>query len=1044
MTDPQTRAPSSASRSVPSHATPRGAITSILLVDDQPARLLSYEAVLSGLEVNCVKALSGAEALAKILKQEFAAILLDVSMPEMDGFEVARLIRTHPRLERTPILFVTAVNMTEFDRLKGYEVGAIDYLAVPIAPEILRSKVAILVELYLRRRELQQLTLSQAEARSSIDKKHAEALRDREAELGAVFEHPTELISVLEAQRAETGKIVSWVFRRANTNVLNTLGLTRTSLIGRELGEILGARGARVGEACARVLESGKFECDVDHADGRDYRITTFPIGRDRVVRSGVDITDARRAETALRESERRYRAIMENAPVGVAHNSMEGKFEYVNKAFCDCVGYSAEELLGKTWQEITHPEDLATDAALGNRVLMGELPYYNLEKRYRRKDGALVWVQMFGNFVRGDDGKPIQGVAVAIDVTERRRADIALRDSEETLRLAKRAARLGTHDWDIRSGILKWDDHTRELWGIEPGQPVNLEVFYASLHPNDRHATEEEVQRALDPKGDGRFCAIFRIINRINGLVRWIEATGRVSFENGRAVRLVGTAQDITERRIAHQKLREGEERFRELANNIDQFAWTCDEMGQASWFNDRWYEYTGTNFEEMRGEGSRNVVAPAHADRVLAHFQECLKAGHSWEDTYPLRGRNGEYRWFLSRAVPIRDAHDRVVRWFGTNTDVTELRQLQEELKAADRRKDEFLAMLAHELRNPVAPIVSATEVLRHSLADERQRSLLDLVQRQTTHLSRLLDDLLDVARITQGRIELKTEVVDFRACLNMALETANYSQKKPRPGVLIEQSADPLHVRADNVRIAQCLGNLLSNAQKFTPADEEIRIRSFRDGADAVVEIADSGIGISAELLPHIFGLFVQGERTLDRSQGGLGVGLAICRQVMDLHGGSILAASAGAGRGSTFTARLPLVATEPVVQRTRSSLISSRRKVLIVDDNRDAADTLALLLQLEGHAPTAVYSSEQALEAVQILSPQVVVLDIGLPGMDGYEVARRMRLMAPHVRLIALTGYGRPEDEFRAKEAGFDVHMVKPVDSTAFNTAIEALL
>ena len=270
--------------------------------------------------------------------------------------------------------------MSEFDRLKGYEIGAIDYLAVPIAPEILRSKVAILVELYLRRRELQQLNLAQAEARARLDKEHAEALLNREAELEALFNHPTELIAILEAQRDETGKITVWVFRRANTNVLNAVGLPREALIGHQLEEVLGARAARVAAACARVLESLKFECDEDHFDGRDYRITTFPIGRDRVVRSGVDITDARRAETAVRESERRYRAIMENAPVGVAHNSMSGHFEYVNRAFCELVGYTSDELLRMTWQEITHPEDLEGDLALGRRVLSGELPYSSVK----------------------------------------------------------------------------------------------------------------------------------------------------------------------------------------------------------------------------------------------------------------------------------------------------------------------------------------------------------------------------------------------------------------------------------------------------------------------------------------------------------------------------------------------------------------------------------------------------------------------------------------------------------------------------------------
>jgi len=508
----------------------------------------------------------------------------------------------------------------------------------------------------------------------------------------------------------------------------------------------------------------------------------------------------------------------------------------------------------------------------------------------------------------------------------------------------------------------------------------------------------------------------------------RWIE---NHIYPSGDGVTVFST--DITARKRIEQALRDREERFRELANNIDQFAWTLDERGIGTWYNDRWYDYTGTTFEDMRGDGWRRVHDPAHLERVVGHLQHCMATGQSWEDSFPLRGKDGRYRWFLSRAVPIKDAGGRVVRWFGTNTDVTELRRLQEALEETDRRKDEFLAMLAHELRNPVAPIRSAAEVLsRLSGEDQQQQGLIEIVQRQAAQLSRLLDDLLDVARVTQGRIELRCEVLSVASCIELAVEMVSPLIREKQHRLVVQPVVGPLHVDADRVRLVQCISNVLTNAAKYTNPGGEIRVSARAEGTEAVIEISDSGVGIAPELLPRVFERFVQSERTLDRAQGGLGLGLAIVQRLIAMHGGRVSASSAGPGRGSSFVLRLPRAS--PAGQRAPEARAPSegRRRVLVVDDNQDAADSLTQLLQLEGHETRTVYSAEAAIEQAVQFNPEVMLLDIGLPGMDGYEVARRIKAAEVPVRLVALSGYGQAEDKRRAAAAGFDTHLVKPID------------
>jgi signal transduction histidine kinase len=369
------------------------------------------------------------------------------------------------------------------------------------------------------------------------------------------------------------------------------------------------------------------------------------------------------------------------------------------------------------------------------------------------------------------------------------------------------------------------------------------------------------------------------------------------------------------------------------------------------------------------------------------------------------------------------------------------------EEALREADRQKDEFLAMLAHELRTPLAPIRNSTELLnRMTLSDSQAHSVVDVLRRQVSHLARLVDDLLDVQRITQGRIELNLKNLDLGAVIAQAVETVESLIREKHHDLQILSSYRALHVDGDSARLVQCLVNLLTNAAKYTDAGGRILIHSREEGSEAVIEVTDNGAGIAPTLLPRIFDLFVQSDRTLDRSQGGLGIGLSVVQRLIEMHGGKVSARSEGPGRGSTFTIRLPLAEMARGIERTADPAIIPPWRILVVDDNADAADTLKMMLELEGHDVKSVYSGRDALECLASFNPELVLLDIGLPVMSGYEVARQIQQQNFNGRvpkLIALTGYGQAEDRNRALLAGFDEHLVKPLDFDRLTRALSNL-
>jgi CheY-like chemotaxis protein/two-component sensor histidine kinase len=304
---------------------------------------------------------------------------------------------------------------------------------------------------------------------------------------------------------------------------------------------------------------------------------------------------------------------------------------------------------------------------------------------------------------------------------------------------------------------------------------------------------------------------------------------------------------------------------------------------------------------------------------------------------------------------------------------------------------------------------------------------------------NLARLLDDLLDVARITQGRIRLRRESISLAACVDLAIETIQPLMDARGHRLTASKPGAPLNVDADKVRIEQCIINLLSNAAKYTAPGGQIAVRMFSEAQQAVIEVTDTGIGISADFLPHVFDLFAQSGRTLDRSQGGLGIGLSICKQLIEMHGGTVSCASPGPGGGTTFTLRLPIIGAAAEVNLAETQTINPRR-VLIVDDNRDAADSLAIFLQLEGHRTQTAYSATSALRQAIAFQPAIVLLDIGLPDLDGYEVARRLKATGAGIRIIALSGYGQAADRIRSIDAGCEIHLTKPVDLDALRALL----
>ena len=572
----------------------------------------------------------------------------------------------------------------------------------------------------------------------------------------------------------------------------------------------------------------------------------------------------------------------------------------------------------------------------------------------------------------------------------------MALRASAERLRLATRAAGLCLWDYDVRNDVLDWTEECKALFGLAPDMRVTQAGFLAAVHPADRDRVARAIELAFDEYAE--YDVEFRIA-RPDGEERWVAAVGDCLYDPlGRAERFLGVMIDITDRKRAEAALRESEERFRQLAESIDDAFWIYDARAARQ-------TYVSPGYAGLFDQDPQELYRDPDAWLRTVHPEDRARMARAYSVDLPQREFAYEYRidtsggvrWVRDRGIVVRDAAAQPIRIVGLSENVTERRRAEEVMREADRRKDEFLALLAHELRGPLAPLGNAVELLR--LAAESRpdlRRVQGMLARQVDHLSRLVDDLVDLARIVHGALEVRVEPLDAATVVERALELARPMIEARRLALTVEVAAEPMPVMGDLVRLTQALANVLNNAAKYTPPGGRVSVAAEpRDGA-ALISVTDSGIGIPAAKLEQIFEPFVQANPASDAG-GGLGIGLTLVRRFVQLHGGAVSAASAGPGAGSRFVIALPLAAAAVRAAAAAAEVTAppSSRRVLVVDDNRDSADSMMLLLRALGHQARVCYSGEDALALLPRFDPEIVLLDLALPGIDGYEVARRLR-------------------------------------------------
>ncbi len=701
--------------------------------------------------------------------------------------------------------------------------------------------------------------------------------------------------------------------------------------------------------------------------------------------------------------------------------------------------GWSAAEVIGQPIGTVFHVVDEVTRTPLVDSTRRspdeGRIFGFPNDAVLVRRDGMGTPIDDSSAPIHDAQGRVTGSVIVFRDISERRRAERARVENERDLSEFFEHVNVGLH-WASADGtILRVNREELRMLGYEHDEYVGRNIA-------EFHVDQDVIRDILARLAVGEIVRDRRAEMRCkDGTVKQVMINCTARREHGRTVRLHSFMLDVSERVAAERaeaELRQSEARFRMIADNIAALAWTTDEQGVPTWYNRRWYDFTGMPSDPFDSGSWEQLQHPAHAERIRTSLAASRASGDEWEDTYPLRGADGTYRWFLSRFVPIRDEDGTILRWFGTNVDVTERVEMEAALRDADRRKDEFVATLAHELRNPLAPLQHALHVLEETDAPRiRVQELVAIMLRQLGQMTRMVDDLIDLSRVSRGKLELRRAPTALDELIRNAVEMVRPMALRERHHLVIALPDEPIHVNVDAVRMTQVFTNLLRNACKFTDAEGHVTITAAREDGAAVITVEDDGIGIPADRLQHVFQMFAQGHRSAEESRGGLGIGLTLVKLLVELHGGSVEAHSEGLDRGSRFTVRLDTVSA-PVAQAPAHAPERPAERVelrvLVADDNRDSAETLAMLLQLHGCDVTTVYDGEAAVETFATLHPALVILDIGMPKRSGYDVCRAIREQpgGRDTLVVALTGWGQAHDRQRSHAAGFDMHLVKPVD------------
>ncbi|MFB2938078.1 PAS domain S-box protein [Aerosakkonemataceae cyanobacterium BLCC-F154] len=1125
-------------------------------------------------------------------------------------------------------------------------------------------------------------------------------------------------------------------FVRINQRLAEINGLPIEAHIGRSVRELFPNLADTVEQLLRPILETGEpllnvqiqGETPAQPGVKRTWLEHFLPLKEDdRVIGISTicqEITEQIQVESALRQSEERFRNMADNAPIMIWVTDTTGSCTYLNQSWYEFTGQTEATGLGFGWLEAVHPDDREFSSNIFLTANQRQ-EAFKLEYRLRSQSGEYRWAIDAASPWFGENGEFKGYIGSVIDIHERKQAEERYRalfesmnegfcvvemlfdeqekpvdyrflemnrlfESQTGLKEAQgKTARqllpdLEEHWFEIYGKVALTGEPVRfengsevmkrwfEVSAFHIGEPESRKVAILFKDISDRKQVELERQRSeailqafitaspitlalfdrelrflyanealakinqlplsehlgrtlweVVPQMASQFAPMLLQIMETHEPVLNVKFTGEVRpglfrstianhypvcLPNGEVIGVGVAVMDVTDLTLAQQELTESEQRFRTLADNISQFAWMADENGWIFWYNHRWFDYTGTTLEEMKGWGWQKVHHPDHVERVVTKFRYCMETGKPWEDTFPLRGKDGQYRWFLSRAVPVRDAQGKVLRWFGTNTDITDRQQAEEALRQSEERyrclaelipqlvwtanaegvlldvnqrwteftgvsleqvhlqgwervvhpedlpiliqnwteavklktpyqaegrmqqangeyrwhlhqaipqkneqgeitkwfgtatdieaqkqleierdrllqreqvareaaeranriKDEFLAVLSHELRSPLNPILGWAKLLQIRKFDEvRTAQALATIERNARLQTQLIDDLLDIAKILRGKLSLNVTSVNLSFVIEGAIETIRTAAIAK--SIFLHPVLPNIgQVSGDPVRLQQVIWNLLSNAIKFTPDGGRVdiqmeRVSSMGNGGNhlttsssqslnfAQITVRDTGKGINRDFLPHIFELFRQEDASTTRKYGGLGLGLAIVRQLVEAHGGTITADSPGEGLGATFTIWLPLLNVEPEIKQSEDLLNQEADltgfRVLTVDDDPDARQLLSVILSQYGAEVLSVTSASEVLVNLESFQPDVLVSDIGMPEVDGYCLIQQIRALPPEkggeVPAIALTAYAREDDRLRVLASGYQKHVTKPLEPELLVQAVVAI-
>lgn len=888
----------------------------------------------------------------------------------------------------------------------------------------------------------------------------------REQSANEAFEHTERLRTTL----ASIGDAVITTDADGNISNMNSIA---ESLTGWERNDAMGLPLETIFKICnettrepvanpaRRALEEGVIVGLANHTvlirkDGTEVPIddSAAPIRRNDATITGCvlvfrDVSQRREHEGRLLWSEQTFRTTFDYAPVGIAHMGVDGRWLRVNDKLCEILGFSRDELQSFTSHQITHQLDLETDDRFTSKLQSGLLPTASYEKRFISKFGEVVWVNMTVSPIRDEHKETEYFLAIIEDIREWRAAEetrirmAAIIDSSNDAIIGK------TFDGVVTS----WNPAAERLFGYTESEMLGQSILRI-VPPASR---DEELSLVSKVKEGIRVDQHETIRVRKDGTP--IDVILNISPINDTAGRRVGVStivRDITERKSAEASLRESEIRFRTLADNMSQFAWMADREGYIYWFNTRWYDYTGTQFEEMQGWGWRSVIHPDHVDRVVANIQRSWDTGEPWEDTFPIRGKDSQYRWFLSRALPIRDDDGEIATWFGSNTDITELKQYEESseqarvaAETANSSRGEFLANMSHEIRTPMTAILGHADILLEHIQDPDNLQCVDTIRRNGKFLLQIINDILDLSKIDAGKFLVDHERVEPDVILGDVHSLMDVRAQEKRINFNMEiEGKLPQSIETDAVRLRQILLNLVGNAIKFTDRGTvSLSARYLSDSNKLQFEVRDTGIGISASDIEKLFHPFMQADTSSTRAYEGTGLGLAISRRLAQALGGDISVRSE-LGKGSTFTLTIDCGSLENVffiepsfTQKKSDDSAGAFARIdgciLVVDDRRDIRFLAQHFIEKAGGK---VITATNGLEAIEMLTHpdpdqctvDLVVMDMQMPIMDGYVAAEKLRRCGFKKPIIALTANAMKDDRDKCLAAGCNDYATKPLD------------